>query len=315
MPESLTRLLSERYDALPLAALRRPAETLVVLLALLLARHLLLRFAEAQDLTAQQRYRWRKLSGWIALGLALAIVGPIWIGGLSNLVTYLGLLSAGLAIALKDPVTHLAGWAFILARKPFAVGDRIEIDGFRGDVVDLRIFAFTMMEIGNRVGAEQSSGRLIHVPNGRVFQSPIFNYSQGFGHLWNEIEVLVTFESDWRRAKAILERIVEAEAGTAPADAESQLRRGTARFLIAAGTLTPKVYTWLDASGVGLTARYLVPIRGRRGSEERVVEALLDALAEEPGIDLAYPTQRLYYNPREGKPRAGGPDRSGAPIP
>ena len=315
MPETLTRLLSERASSLPLAALRRPAQTLLVLLVLLVARHLLLRFGEAQDLSSEQRYRWRKLSGWITLGLALALIGPIWIGGLSNLLTYFGLLSAGLAIALKDPVTHLAGWLFILARKPFAVGDRIEIDGLKGDVVDLRILAFSMMEIGNRVGAEQSSGRLVHVPNGRVLQSPIFNYSQGFGHLWNEIDVLVTFESDWRRAKTIIERIVEAEAGTAPADAESQLRHASSRFLIAAGTLTPKVYTWLDASGIGLTARYLVPVRGRRGSEERVVEALLDALATEPAIDLAYPTQRLYFNPREGKPQAGGPSRDDDTMP
>ena len=95
--------------------------------------------------------------------------------GLRSLGTFLGLLSAGLAIALKDVVASMAGWIFILWRRPFQLGDRIQIGDRAGDVVDLRLFQFTLLEIGNWVDADQSTGRSIHVPNGAVFTEPLFN--------------------------------------------------------------------------------------------------------------------------------------------
>src|SRR3989441_12617332 len=110
---------------------------------------------------------------------------------------------SGLAIALKDPVTNLAGWIFIVWRRPFEVSDRVEIGGHKGDVIDIRLLQFTLNEIGNWVNADQSSGRIIHIPNGKVFTEPVANYDKGFKYIWNEVPVLVTFESDWRQAKAI----------------------------------------------------------------------------------------------------------------
>ncbi|MBZ0199912.1 MAG: mechanosensitive ion channel family protein [Ignavibacteriaceae bacterium] len=81
--------------------------------------------------------------------------------------------------------------AFILERKPFTVGDRIQTGDVAGDVIDLRIFRFTRMEISNWVDAEQRTGRTIHVPNGKVFTEWQANYSTGFQYIWNEISVLV----------------------------------------------------------------------------------------------------------------------------
>ena len=95
------------------------------------------------------RYRWRKISAYVAFGFCVFVIGGIWFKGFQSISTYLGLLSAGLAIALQDPLVNLAGWAFILWRRPFSVGDRIQIGEYRGDVIDQRIFMFTLMEIGN----------------------------------------------------------------------------------------------------------------------------------------------------------------------
>ena len=111
----------------------------------------------------------------------------IWFGGLTGWSAYLGLVSAGLAIALQDPLVNLAGWIFISVRKPFVVGDRIEIGGHRGDVIDLRLFQFSLIEIGNWVDADQSTGRIIHIPNGWVFKQTTANYTAGFKFIWDEI--------------------------------------------------------------------------------------------------------------------------------
>jgi len=92
------------------------------------------------------------------------------------------------------------------------VGDRIQIGEHAGDVVDLRIFQFTLVEIENWVAADQRTGRVIHVPNGRVFNEVVANYSRGFEYIWNEVPVRVTFESDWEAAKAILQEIANRQA-------------------------------------------------------------------------------------------------------
>ncbi|MCB0197625.1 MAG: mechanosensitive ion channel, partial [Anaerolineae bacterium] len=97
------------------------------------------------------RYTWRKTSSYIIAFLGLLLLGRIWIQHIQGLATFLGLASAGLAIAMQGPLTDLAGFLLIISRRPFEVGDRIEIDGHAGDVVDIRFLQFTLMEIGNWV--------------------------------------------------------------------------------------------------------------------------------------------------------------------
>ncbi|MDX1632794.1 MAG: mechanosensitive ion channel family protein, partial [Thermoanaerobaculia bacterium] len=225
--------------------------------------------------------------------------------------------SAGLAIALRDFVTAVAGWLFLLLRKPFEVGDRIEIGGYRGDVIDVRIFKFTLVEIGNWVQADQSTGRIIHLPNNLIIQETITNYTRGFRHIWNEIEVLVTFESDWRRAKRILTEIAERQTGEFTDQARNDLRQAASRYMLYFTHLTPIVYTRIADSGVLLTLRHICPPRRRRGAEESIAEEILTRFAEEPEIDLAYPTTRLFRHDREGKTalRPGTETRDTEPDP
>ena len=120
------------------------------------------------------RYRWQKYSSYIVYIVAIVVVGRIWFEGIQSLATYLGLLSAGIAIALKDPLTNVTGWFFILSRSPFVVGDRIQIGAHSGDVVDINIFKFTLMEVGRWGEGEQSTGRILHIPNGKIFVETFF---------------------------------------------------------------------------------------------------------------------------------------------
>ncbi len=276
--------------------------TAAAILAVILIRALILRVINRNVEDARALYRWRKAISYIAFGIALAIAMRVWFPGLRGVSTFLGLLSAGLAIALRDPIVNLAGWAFILWRKPFEVGDRIQIGDHAGDVIDVRIFQFTLMEIGNWVDADQSTGRVIHVPNGKVFTDTTANYTKGFQHIWNEIPVLVTFESDWEKAKAILIDIANRRAESLSSTAQQRLRKAAQKYMIFYSNLTPVVYTSVVDSGVLLTIRYLTAPRQRRGSSEAIWEEILRAFARCDDIDFAYPTQRFYQNPVEGKP-------------
>jgi len=278
-----------------------------IIAALVLVRRVLLRFVESRVEERALVYRWSKASGYAAFVLGLLAIVQVWFTAIRSLGTFLGLVSAGLAIALKDLVADVAGWAFILWRKPFEVGDRIQIGDRAGDVVDIRLFAFTVMEIGNWVAADQSTGRMIHIPNAKIFTEPLANYTASFPFLWNELPVLVTFESNWREAKRLLEEVAVAATEGVSQEAERTLKRSSKRFLIHYSKLTPTVYTAVDASGVVLTIRYLCHPRQRRGTAQTIWERVLDVFGEHSDIDFAYPTQRVYLNPIEGEPDARAP--------
>ncbi len=240
------------------------------------------------------RYRWKKTSGYILIILGLFIIIRLWFRGFESLATYLGLLSAGLAIALRDLVSDLAGWFFIIGRRPFSVGDRIQIGNFAGDVIDIRAFQFTLMEIGNWVDADQSTGRVIHIPNGMILREVLANYSKGFYYIWNEIPVLITFESDWQKAKKILQKIAEQDSERLSKAAEKRIKEASKKYMILYSKLTPIVYTSVKESGVLLTIRYLCEPQSRRGSEQKIWEDILKEFALQKDIQLAYPTQRFY---------------------
>ena len=161
-----------------------------------------------------------------------------------------------------------------------------------------------IVEIGNWVGDDQSTGRIIHVPNGRVFSETLANYSKGFRYIWDEVSVLITFESNWRDAKAIVTDIVEHHAAHLSERAEMRLREASRNFMIFYNKLTPIVYTRVEDSGVQLTLRYLTEPQKRRERKQALWEDILDAFGRRDDIDFAYPTQRMYFNVREGKPGA-----------
>jgi small-conductance mechanosensitive channel len=241
------------------------------------------------------------------MGIAgLIALLKIWTEGVTGVATYLGLASAGVAIALQDPLTNFAGWLFIIIRRPFSVGDRIQIGAHMGDVVDVRIFRILLLEIGNWVHADQSTGRLIHVPNGWVFKNAVASYDQAFGYIWNELELTVTFESNWRRAKEVLARTVTDHAEKLTADAERRIEAAAEHYHIKFAKLTPVVWTSVADSGIRLTMRYLCRPRERRSSASEIWESVLDSVEGMPDVDLAYPTTRYFDNAAEGKVRPPG---------
>ncbi len=262
---------------------------------------------------ATSRYQVVKVASYTFGFVGLAVVIKIWLAGIAGLATYFGLLSAGVAVSLQDPIINLAGWVFIIARRPFEVGDRIQIGAHSGDVVDVRIFQFTLLEIGNWVVADQSTGRVIHVPNGWVFKNSVANYDKGFRYIWQEIPVVITFESNWRKAKEVLQQTVNDHAEHLTNDAMREIAEAADRYHIKFSKLTPVVWTSVTDDGIRLTLRYLCKPRERRSSAHEMWESILEAFENLPDVDLAYKTVRYFDNRSEGKPEARAGDEPPAP--
>ncbi|MEQ8523921.1 mechanosensitive ion channel domain-containing protein [Gracilimonas sp.] len=277
-------------------------ETVAIILILWVIRLITVRVIQRNVENKKSVYKWRKNITYIAFFIGLLIVGQIWFDALGSLGTFLGLLSAGIAIALKDPVTDIAAWMFLIWRKPFDIGDRIQVGSSKGDVIDIRVFKFTILEIGNWVDADQSTGRVIHIPNHKVFTEDLANYTSDFEFIWNEMGVLVTFESDWKKAKKILEEVVDENMQEFVEQAREEVKKAEKSYLIQYRYLTPIVYTSVKDSGINLSIRYLSDPRKRRGISQAIWESVLDRFAEHDDIDFAYPTIRYYDNSTEGKP-------------
>ncbi len=259
--------------------------------------------ARAMDDSAA-RFQMTRVSGYVLGFAALVVVAKTWIQGITGLATYLGLVSAGIAIALQDPVTNLAGWLYILIRRPFRVGDRIQVGTNTGDVVDIRPLRFIMLEIGNWVHADQGTGRILHVPNGLVFKHSVANYDEAFGYIWNELDITITFESNWRSAKSMLEAILAEQSDEIDKHVRKRIDDAAHVLHIKLPTVTPVVWTTVVESGVRLTMRYLCKPRARRSSETHIWEQVLDGMAALQNVDFAYPTTRRFDNMNEGKPGA-----------
>ncbi|WGS64487.1 mechanosensitive ion channel family protein [Marinitoga aeolica] len=242
------------------------------------------------------KYYWNKTTNYLLVIIVFLAVGRIWFVGFQSLSTFLGLFSAGLAIALKELITNFAGWIYIISKKPFEIGDRIEIGNFSGDVIDISILNFTILEIGNWVNADQSTGRIVHIPNGIIFNQNLANYTKDFRYIWNEIPVLVTFNSNWKKAKEILLNIATEHSEHLSKEAEEKLKKAAAKYMIYYKKLTPIVYTSVEDSGILLTIRYLCHPRKRRGTAHEIWENILDEFSKHNDIDFAFPSQTIYLD-------------------
>ena len=299
LPE-LTKWLENTLGISPELALNI-CSTLIILAIWQIIKFITIRLIRWRSKDLAKQYIRRKTLQYIYGTIVLILLLRIWFGGFTGIAAYIGILSAGLAIALQDPLVNLAGWLFISVRQPFVVGDRIEIGGHRGDVIDIRLFQFSLLEVGNWVDADQSTGRIIHVPNGLVFKQAQGNFTQGFDFIWHEIPVMITFESDWEKAKAIIKEVADSESAVKTEQAAKQIRKAARKYLIFFQHLSPIVWTNVADSGIVLTARFLCNVRKRRSSESEFWEEILRRFKHESTIDLAYPTVRYYNNKTEGK--------------
>ena len=181
--------------------------TFFIIIFLFIIRWILIRFIINNIEDISSRYKWHRVTTYSTAFIGVLVVFPLWTRGIESILTFLGLFSAGLAIALRDVIINFFGWLYILVRRPFSIGDRVEINNIQGDVIDIKILEFTVMEVGNWVDANQSTGRIINIPNGKILNNNIANSTKGFQLIWNEIPITITFESNWKKAKNILEEI------------------------------------------------------------------------------------------------------------
>lgn len=288
-PEFSLAILKNVIPFSDVESLKKLGSSLIIFLVLWIIRFLIIKIVNHQTENLNTRYTWRKGTLYTVAFLTIILVGRVWFSGFQPILTFLGITAAALTISLKEPIQNLAGLFMILWRDIFAVGDRIEISGHKGDVIGTSLFYFTLMEVGNWVTAEQSTGRIIKVPNGLVITNPIINYSMSFRFIWDEISIVVKFESDWKKARKIIEEIAEnvtAELKKAINSHQIDQEETPIQY----HHMDPKVYMKPNLgspAGIELTLRYLCKPRQRRDMENQLWESILEQF-EQHNIEISH---------------------------
>lgn len=235
----------------------------------------------------KNQFNYRKVVTSLYGGLYVIILLVIWYDSSSYIIAFIGLFTGGLAIAMKDLIINIAGGLYILWASPFKIGDRVEIGGHIGDVIDLGVLQFSLLEVGNRICGEQSTGRIVNIPNMHILNMPLANYEKGFQYIWNEMSVTLDKESDWEGAKEILYEIVNECTSEVIENAKSQIQEAGKKYLIYYANLTPIVYTMVKDGKIILTIRYLCEPRKTRTTEHILWEYMLREFAKNEHIKLA----------------------------
>ncbi len=243
----------------------------------------------------------RKLTGYLLNILTVLLIFAVWVQKLGDLTVALGLLAAGLAFALQEIIGSIAGWTTIISGQPFVIGDRIETGGIRGDVVDVSLLRTKLMEIGNWMGGDHNTGRIVTVSNANIFKEPLFNYSRHINYVWDEISVPVTYESDWKKAIGIM--TTAASENPAYQDllpkAHEQRRRTRREFAIKITSLEPRVYVRLTDNWIELGLIYPVDTEARRSFRSNVSQRILEDFSS-AGITIASQTVAIVQFPHSG---------------
>lgn len=276
----------------------RPLSTvlLAAVVAFLLV-HVLRRAVRQRVADNELRYRTSKIIG--AFGyLFVGIVIVVELSGrVSGFTVALGAAGAGIAFALQEVIASFAGWLAISLGGFYKVGDRVQLGGIKGDVIDIGLIRTTLMEIGGWVDGDLYNGRVVRVGNSFVFKEPVFNYSGEFPFVWDEIKLPVKYGSDRAAARRLLERAADEVAGGFIDNARMHWDRLVRGFRIEDARIEPMVTMTANDNWIEYTLRYVVDHKARRITKDRLFERILDLVDAEPGVSVASATFHLVEAP------------------
>lgn len=212
----------------------------------------------------------------------LIIIIMIWDKYIDNIITIISFVSAAMTLALRDFVYNFCAGIYIKIKKPFSLEHRIEVNDIKGDVVSLNALSFEVLEVGNNINADQSTGRIINIPNSVAITSPIKNYEKNFKYIWAELTVKTKIDIDINATKAKLLEIVKSNevVKRIPKKMETEMEEISLDYHIYYNKLDPIVYCRVVDSHVEFYIRYLVHPKKIRYVEDDIWTKILKANKE-----------------------------------
>jgi small-conductance mechanosensitive channel len=246
-----------------------------------------------------KRYRARKLVSFFGYLFGIGILAFVFSDQLRNLPLFLGVIGAGVAFALQEVIASAAGWVAVSFGRFYAPGDRIQLGGIIGDVIDIGILRTTLMECGEWVKSDLYNGRIVRVANSFVFKEPVYNYSADFPFLWDEIVIRVRYGSDWKYAKEAFGQVLTDVTREDVVQSHQAWTRAVRMYRLEEARIEPMVTMMMTDNWLEFTARYVVHYRKRRVVKDLLYSRIMDAVDQSDNrIRLASTTMEVVNLPR-----------------
>jgi small-conductance mechanosensitive channel len=244
------------------------------------------------------RYRAKKLSGFIGYLLTILLLSIVFSDKLGGLTVALGVAGAGIAFALQEVIVSFAGWVAITFGAFYKTGDRIQLGGIKGDVMDIGVLRTTIMETGQWVDGDLYNGRIVFIANSFVYKEPVFNYSRDFPFLWDEIKIPIKYGSNYELARDIFEQAGKEVAGDLSQKSIEKWKSLQNKYRLEDAQTDPMVSLIANDNWVEFTLRYIVNYKRRRATKTELFTKILKRVDASKGqIKFASATFELVDTP------------------
>jgi small-conductance mechanosensitive channel len=236
----------------------------------------------------RRRYQFlllRRIVMWFAIGLTIAFALATEIG---SLATFAGLITAGIAVALQNVILAIAGYFFLVGKYGVRVGDRVQISGVTGNVIDVGIVRLHLMELGGLGTEPQPTGRVVVFSNSIVFQptASFFKQIPGTNFGWHEVKLILAPDSDYSLAEKRMLSAVEKVYATYRDKIVQQHRQMENTYGFGVDLPEPKSRLYLTQTGLEVVIRYPLELKHSAEIDDEITRALLEALEKPPKLKL-----------------------------
>jgi small-conductance mechanosensitive channel len=246
----------------------------------------------------ENRYRAKKFSSFIGYLLTILLLTIVYSDKLGGLTVAFGVAGAGIAFALQEVIASFAGWLAIMFGGFYEPGDRVQVGGIKGDVMDIGVLRTTIMETGQWVDGDLYNGRIVLIANSFVFKEPVFNYSGEFPFLWDEIKLPIQYGSNYDKTREILEKVGKEVAGELSNESHATWKNLQSKYRLEDAQTDPMVSLICNDNWVEFTLRYVVTYDKRRGTKTALFTKILNEVDATKGeIKFASATFHLVEAP------------------
>ncbi|WP_372747077.1 mechanosensitive ion channel family protein, partial [Lutibacter sp.] len=247
---------------------------------------------------SNHRYKTKKISTFAGYLFTIILIAVVFSNKLGGFTIALGVAGAGIAFALQEVIASFAGWLAILFGGFYKTGDRVQLGGIKGDVMDIGVLRTTVMEIGQWVDGDLYNGRIVLIANSFVFKEPVFNYSGDFPFLWDEIKIPIQYGSNYNKAKVLFIDVAKKIVGDLTDLSQDKWHNLQKEFLLENAQTEPMVTLIANDNWVEFTLRYVVHFRKRRITKSELFTQILTEVEKTNGdIKFASATFHLVDAP------------------
>ena len=276
-------MLEQLNQALASSLVRQLVIFAVGLIVIFLIRALINRSVRARVDNSAARYRARKFVSLATYLVVVVYLSLVFANQLGALTFMLGIAGAGIAFALQEVIVSIAGWIAISLGGYYKVGDRVQLGGITGDVVDIAVLRTTLFETGAWVDGDLYNGRVVRISNSFLFKEPVLNYSGDFPFLWDEIKLPIRYGSDLPLAREMCNQVASELLGEFSRSAKAEWTKMTNKFMLEQAVVDPLITMKADENWATFTIRYVVDYKQRRSTKDRLFSELLARIENSSG--------------------------------